>query len=145
MDWSKAKNILILIFIVLNVFLLAYLGVYTKSSNISKEAVTSTLNVLKKNGIVIDPRCVMPKYNKKTPMLVLESENNLVFSEDSSTDFGNLNQNKNIDADKNIDLNSIKNIEKYSRDYLATLGIKYLILYLMNMLKIQMRLLHWFY
>jgi hypothetical protein len=57
-------------------------------------------------------------------MLVLESENNLVFSEDSSTDFGNLNQNKNIDADKNIDLNSIKNIEKYSRDYLATLGIK---------------------
>jgi len=123
-DWSKAKNILILIFIVLNVFLLAYLGVYTKSSNISKEAVTSTLNVLKKNGIVIDPMCVMPKYNKKTPMLVLESENNLVFSEDSSTDFGNLNQNKNIDADKNIDLNSIKNIEKYSRDYLATLGIK---------------------
>jgi regulatory protein YycI of two-component signal transduction system YycFG len=49
-DWSKAKNILILIFIVLNVFLLAYLGVYTKSSNISKEAVTSTLNVLKKMG-----------------------------------------------------------------------------------------------
>ncbi len=118
MDWSRAKNILILIFIVLNVFLLVYLGIYTKSSNVSKEAVISTLNILKKNGIVIAPMCEIPKYNKKTPMLMLESENSLVFSEDSSTDFGNLNQNK------NIDLNSIKNVEKYSRDYLVNQGIK---------------------
>lgn len=135
MDWSKAKNILILIFIVLNVFLLVYLGVYTKSSNVSKEAVISTLNVLKKNGIVIAPMCEIPKYNKKTPMLMLEGENSFVFSNDSSLDSNNSNTNdsntnknidinKNMDFQKNIDIDNIKNAEKYSRAYLETQDIK---------------------
>ena len=118
MDWSKAKNILILIFIVLNVFLLAYSGIYTKNSNISKEALISTLNVLKKNGIVIDPMCNIPAYNKKIPMLMLESENNLTLTENSSFSYNDSN------PAKYIDINNIKSIEKHSRDYLATLDKK---------------------
>jgi regulatory protein YycI of two-component signal transduction system YycFG len=123
MDWSRAKSILILIFVLLNVYLLIYLGIYIKNSNITKEAVTNTLNILKKNGVVLDPTCTVPKYNKRTPMLILENEDGLAFSEEATS--GIISLERNISGlNSDLDLNNTRNLEKHSRDYLLSRGIK---------------------
>jgi len=73
MDWSKAKNILILMFIILNIFLSVYLATYIKNLGESSQAVTAVINILKKNGVTIDPACRIPEYKKDTPMLIFEN------------------------------------------------------------------------
>lgn|GEM_PF-295812 len=75
MDWSRAKNIFIIIFITLNLFLLIYSGIYKIQGSIPKETATSILSILQKKGIRIDENCQIPGYNKKTPMLELGNGN----------------------------------------------------------------------
>jgi len=104
-DWSKAKNIIITIFIILNVFLLIYTGIYKSQNNISKETVTSILNILENKGVKMEIGYKLPTYNKKTPMLVMENFNlnkNNVSSFLFNNDFNISDKlNKSYEADEN--------------------------------------------
>lgn len=60
MDWSRIKNIIIIFLIVLNIFLLAMMGVTTYRENyISPDVLNSALKVLKKDGFLCEPD-IMP-------------------------------------------------------------------------------------
>ena len=74
MDWSKAKNILIIVFVVLNIFLLVYSSIYREKSTVSKEAVATVVNILGKNKVIIDAACEIPMYKKILPCLCLKME-----------------------------------------------------------------------
>lgn len=73
MDWSKAKNILIVVFIILNIFLLVYSSVSREESSISKESAAAVADILAKNNVIIDKDCEIPLYKKNTAMLVFEN------------------------------------------------------------------------
>ncbi len=68
MDWARAKNILILIFVLLNLFLLSMMTDLFNFDNISGEAIDSTLKVLKDRGIIVN--CEIPVYNKPIGTLI---------------------------------------------------------------------------
>jgi len=72
-DWSKAKNILIIIFIILNIFLLIYGGMHKPQNINSNEAIDSILDILEKKGIKISQDFELPTYNNRTPMLIMEN------------------------------------------------------------------------
>ena len=70
MDWSKAKTILIGVFIFLNSFLL-YMNVHSGNSKDSSfELKQSTLKILEKRGVVLD--CKVPVTNGEAKMLNYE-------------------------------------------------------------------------
>ncbi len=73
MDWAKAKNILIVVFLTLNIFLLAYGSMHRPQNVNSNEGVVSVLEILQKRGITISEDYELPKYNKRTPMLIMEN------------------------------------------------------------------------
>lgn len=68
MDWAKAKNILIFMFVLLNLFLAITLITLFNSDNISGEAIENTDKVLENRGIVLD--CEIPLYNKEMGTLI---------------------------------------------------------------------------
>jgi len=68
MDWAKAKNILIFIFVLLNLFLATTLVVFLNSDSVSKEAIKNTYKVLENRGIVVS--CDIPLYNKDMGTLI---------------------------------------------------------------------------
>lgn len=61
MDWSRAKNILILIFILLNVFLSAVIINELRGSRVTKETISNTRLALKERGVEVN--CSIPYYN----------------------------------------------------------------------------------
>lgn len=67
MEWSKAKNVLILTFIILNIFLLVNLSLSKFRGEVSKEAVANTVEILSKRGISV--KCDIPGYSSDTGML----------------------------------------------------------------------------
>lgn len=71
MDWSKAKSILILIFLALNLFLLAFIMTYSFGNGVSKETVSNTVDILSGRGVKLE--CEIPLYKTDTPRLVYES------------------------------------------------------------------------
>jgi len=148
-EWSKAKNILIIIFVILNVFLLVYSGIYREKTNVSKEEVVTAINILKKNGVIIDPACEIPTYKKNTSMLVFENGNinkqkiiDKLFGK-NYVELKQLDEKKtitegeksltfaegcaftynNTNPSDNINISQEKGIERYLRDYLADMGI----------------------
>ncbi|OPZ92136.1 MAG: YycH protein [Firmicutes bacterium ADurb.Bin419] len=68
MDWARAKNILIFIFVLLNLFLLTMITNLFNSDNISSETIDSTYKVLEDRGIVVN--CDIPIYNKQIGTLI---------------------------------------------------------------------------
>lgn len=65
MDWSKAKNILILIFAFLNVFLFVSTKAFHEKVGVDgEEAVSTAALILSNNGVVLE--CDIPSYNKDT-------------------------------------------------------------------------------
>lgn len=68
MDWSRAKNILILIFILLNVFLSAVIINELRGSRVTKETISNTRLALKERGVEIN--CSIPDYNGSAGNLV---------------------------------------------------------------------------
>ena len=68
MDWARAKSILILVFLTLNIFLLTYISIYRFGQGISRETITDTVQILGTKGIVLE--CEIPLYNDATPRLV---------------------------------------------------------------------------
>ncbi|MCX7924092.1 MAG: two-component system regulatory protein YycI [Clostridia bacterium] len=55
MDWSKAKSILIITFLVLNVFLLINTGSYYLSDDIPQKTVVNVEKILRESGITLKP------------------------------------------------------------------------------------------
>lgn len=54
MDWSKAKSILISLFIILNTFLLAVIFTYYSGTGISRETILNAQSILAQRGVRID-------------------------------------------------------------------------------------------
>ncbi|MGI6778235.1 MAG: two-component system regulatory protein YycI [Acetivibrionales bacterium] len=71
MDWSKAKSILIAVFLVLNIALLAGIISSRLDRGVSAEALSSTVKILEGKGIVLE--CEIPVYNSNTPILEYQS------------------------------------------------------------------------
>lgn len=71
MDWSKAKIILIIIFIVLNVFLLSNILFMKMEDQVSEEKIQTALQAMSNKGIVI--KGDIPNYAKDTGKLSFES------------------------------------------------------------------------
>lgn len=67
MDWKKAKTILILVFVALNLILAIILFRSIKGGEISKDTINNTLKILEQNNILIE--CPIPKYTGKDYIL----------------------------------------------------------------------------
>lgn len=61
MDWSRAKNILILILLALNIFLFVNISVHNPGSSISGETISNTVKILGTRGITV--KCEVPRTN----------------------------------------------------------------------------------
>lgn len=68
MDMSRAKNIILLLLLALNIFLLADIIVYARGQGIPKETIQNSVNILKARGVEL--KCAIPTYNGNTPKLV---------------------------------------------------------------------------
>ncbi|NJD01679.1 MAG: hypothetical protein FIA99_03555 [Ruminiclostridium sp.] len=71
MEWARAKNIIIILFIVLNVFLLSRIILEYGNQGISKEAVMNMGKILDSRGVVVE--CEIPRYDRDTPRLRFEN------------------------------------------------------------------------
>ncbi len=60
MDWKKAKTILILVFILLNIILTVILYRNVKGEEVSQETIYNTQKILEQNNVHIE--CVIPRY-----------------------------------------------------------------------------------
>lgn len=70
MEWSKLKNIIILILLLVNVFLLFMVGAQERNSaQYREQTITDAVSVLERNGIRID-RARIPEDLELTPMTV---------------------------------------------------------------------------
>jgi len=72
MDWPKAKTVLIIVVLLLNIFFAINIGIYTFGTTISAQTISNTLVILENRGISLDEELTIPRYNKKTPMLMFE-------------------------------------------------------------------------
>lgn len=109
MDWSKAKNVLIIIFIALNIFLLANIVFYNLGQGISEETILNTERILRNGGIVV--QCDIPTYNSPTSSIDYESYK---FDKQQIKDklFG-----------EGVDNSDKKQVEKYVRKVVKDIGI----------------------
>ncbi len=69
MNWSRAKNILIIFFLCVNIFLLLTITMSTrKTTIITDDIIASTVAILKNNEIEIDNK-IIPQKNQPLPLL----------------------------------------------------------------------------
>ena len=73
MDWAKAKNILIFMFILLNLLLAITIITLFNSDNISRETIENTYKILKNLGVFVN--CDIPLYNKDMGTLTSSNTN----------------------------------------------------------------------
>jgi regulatory protein YycI of two-component signal transduction system YycFG len=147
MDWSKAKSILIYIFIGLNVFLIVYMSMYKFDKGISRETVANTREILSQRGISLE--CAIPDYSSDTARLIYENGEldraGLVHKLFSSSIEPHDNMKKNLEIaegskklvfrDRNffaytdekpsgqLDMSDKDEMEKYLREFLKDLGL----------------------
>lgn len=69
MEWARAKNIIIILLVVMNVFLLSRILMEYGTQGISKETIANAEKILKLRGIVVKSK--VPLYDKDTPRLML--------------------------------------------------------------------------
>lgn len=144
MDWARAKNIILILLIAFNIFLLTNIYVYARGQGIAAETIRNTEKVLETRGIRLE--CEIPGYNKDTPKLILDNErpDRLVLVErllgqgytegDSLGTY--INGSKRVSFDKNevlsyiddspgdkVDLKRKNAVEKYVRDFLTDKGL----------------------
>ena len=67
LNWGTAKNIIIGVYIVLNIFLLTIFYTNNTRDNISKSTINDTIVALKKRGVLVN--CELPMYNIETGTL----------------------------------------------------------------------------
>ncbi|NTV88944.1 MAG: hypothetical protein HGA22_01040 [Clostridiales bacterium] len=68
MDWARAKNIILLLLISLNLFLGYRMVVFGMQKNIPAETIRNCEEILKSRGVTLE--CDIPRYNKDTARLV---------------------------------------------------------------------------
>lgn len=73
MDWAKAKNILIFMFVLLNLLLSITIITLFRPDNISREVIDDTYKVLENRGIAVN--CDIPLYNKEMGTLISSNIN----------------------------------------------------------------------
>jgi len=73
MDWAKAKNILIFMFVLLNLLLSITIITLFKSDNISREVIDDTYKILENRGVIVN--CDIPLYNKEMGTLISSNIN----------------------------------------------------------------------
>ena len=69
MDWSRAKSILIAVFLTLNIILLSYISI-NKFGGDPGEVAADTLEILRSKNVAV--ACEIPLYESDTPRLVYE-------------------------------------------------------------------------
>jgi regulatory protein YycI of two-component signal transduction system YycFG len=74
MDWARAKSILIIVFLILNIFLIVNLGITNLGSGTSREAILNTVKILKNKGITLT--CEVPVNSSE--IYKLKYENNSI-------------------------------------------------------------------
>jgi len=67
MEWSRAKTILIFVFLTLNIFLLVNLFIERSHMNISEEVLNNTVKILEDHGIIL--KCKIPSYSRNISFL----------------------------------------------------------------------------
>ena len=72
MDWSKAKSILIMIFVILNLFLAGVIIKVVNQEGISQETIDNAKKALLNRGVIVNSQ--IPLYNKKIGTLVYNEE-----------------------------------------------------------------------
>lgn len=72
MDWSKAKSILIIIFVALNLFLAGILMKAINEEGISQDTIDNAKKALLNRGVVVNSE--IPLYNKKLGILIYGDE-----------------------------------------------------------------------
>ena len=63
LDWSRAKSILIYVYVVVNIFLTIAIGGVYRKDYISKDTIDNTIIALKNRGVLV--KCDMSMYNKE--------------------------------------------------------------------------------
>lgn len=146
MDWSKAKNTLIIVFLILNICLFAAIMVNRLEQSVSAEALNNTIKILSARNIAV--QCEIPKYNARTPSLDYESGklNKLLIAEkllgDGYSLFNDSKDEKYIKGSKTLyfknhdtfiftdegpgmelDLSSRRGLEKQLRNFFEGLGL----------------------
>jgi regulatory protein YycI of two-component signal transduction system YycFG len=71
MDWSRAKNIFIIIFLAVNLFLLANIFSFKMGEGISRETISDAVQILEARGVVLE--CKIPDRTVKTASLQFSS------------------------------------------------------------------------
>lgn len=71
MDWSRAKTILIIIFLLLNMYLLMGISISRLDRGVTVEAMNNTRTILNNKSIVLPQE--IPEYTSKIPSLVYEN------------------------------------------------------------------------
>jgi regulatory protein YycI of two-component signal transduction system YycFG len=66
-DWAKAKTILIILFLLLNVFLLAYLVIEGAGAKVTEKVINDTETILNNNNIIL--QCDIPLYTREISSL----------------------------------------------------------------------------
>jgi len=144
MDWEKAKNIIITLFLILNIFLFYNLVQEKWSPAVSKEQISSAENILKDKGIKLNTK--IPTISGNFPKLTFQgipefdlkkvtskllgtdkyanSDSNLLINGDKQISIENkytfLYTNKSPQGDISLDNN--KEIEKYLMKFLSEAG-----------------------
>ena len=67
MNWGYAKNVIIWVYIILNIFLITIFYKNNTRDNISRNTINNTIIALKKRGVLVN--CEVPMYNKDTGTL----------------------------------------------------------------------------
>ena len=74
MNWSRAKTILIILFLCTNVFLLTALALSSvNKSVVSEEIISSTVDILERNGVKISAG-IIPEKSEILPVIDLQGE-----------------------------------------------------------------------
>jgi len=71
MDWSKVKNVLIVVFMILNAFLLINIIAANTGDGVSNETLANTKSILEARGFVL--KCGIPDYNSDSVKLNYET------------------------------------------------------------------------
>ena len=148
MDWSKAKSILIVMLLLLNIFLLVSIGFYKLEDGISRETVSNTIKILSSRGVTVNVD--IPLYNRYTPSLICEGgsydaadisarllgkdfilppgidDGEEVINGSKKIKFSNNRSSfvySNSSPSETLKVDNIKSAENAARDYIDSLGI----------------------
>jgi regulatory protein YycI of two-component signal transduction system YycFG len=138
MDWSRAKSILILVFFILNIFLLICIGMY-RSDQGASNTVSAALEVLKQRGVSVSTG--IPEYRGNARVLVYGDgrDDMLLLKEklQASAEKAGIRQAsleitltngcvleyKNMDPADKVDLSDENSVKKYITGFIRKLGI----------------------